>query len=678
MFGRSTTGGAVLIVPQAPTNTYGGYMRAQGGTYGDFQFEGAINIPLIDDKLILRVADFYQLRDGYSHTYANEFVENAQGTGFIMQPTLQRDTLTGLPLGSQTYNSINQNEVRATLLFRPTDKLTNTTVFTYHWDHNISSAGAGIATPFNGTYPLSPGFGTLFSSTDIRLGAPPTVAWAVINTTNYDITDDLSIKNIFGYINASGYPQNGVDADGYFSPGISLGVAPYASQNWQTTDEVQLHGSSFNHRLTWIVGGLVDYTREPTAQNQLNFNSPTYTQQGCDTTNPVVLSTFLLHNASCGILGVLTGNNFNSYGIFGSGTFKVTDQVDVTAGYRHSWNEIQELTGTSAALITAAGVYPTQAALCCTPGSYGSFTTQSPGDSYDFGVNYHPTNRLMVYGGYRHGFKHGGFNQSALNSGLQSFASETVDDFYVGAKTQFNFNGIAGRFNIEFYDDLYHNQQTSYLDQVPSGQLTTVTANVPKSTYRGFDVDLAVDPTSWLTITAGWSYLDAKINSWPDVSCAVVVCRSNFGAGPVVPPSNIDLSVNPAALASQNKVNASFRFHTDLGGDRGELALTPTVNMQSHFYATTTAVVFPQAEQLIFGNVNSLAHGGVIVPGVTTVDLRAEWNHVWGSRVSAALMVTNLTNKIYVTGNGGTIQFGGQDDAYAPPRMITFELSTKW
>jgi iron complex outermembrane receptor protein len=64
LFGRSTTGGTVLLVPQAPTDHFGGYLRLQGGTYNDFQAEGAINLPL-GDKAALRLAGFDWQRKGW-------------------------------------------------------------------------------------------------------------------------------------------------------------------------------------------------------------------------------------------------------------------------------------------------------------------------------------------------------------------------------------------------------------------------------------------------------------------------------------------------------------------------------------------------------------------------------------------------------------------------------------
>jgi hypothetical protein len=215
---------------------------------------------------------------------------------------------------------------------------------------------------------------------------------------------------------------------------------------------------------------------------------------------------------------------------------------------------------------------------------------------------------------------------------------------------------------------------------VATGQLTTVTVNVPKSLYRGFDVDFAADPLSWLSVEGGWSYLDAKNTSWPDQSCTVVVCHELFPPFATVPQAAQNLAANPSAYAARNKFNATVRFHMELPNDRGEIALAPTVSFQSHYYTNPTNVIFPQAQQLIFGNVNFSSVGAGLVPAWTLLDLRLEWNRIWGTQVNGALNVTNVTNKVYITGNGATAEVfnAGQDNAYGPPMMINFELSTKF
>src|SRR5260370_2276422 len=64
LFGRNTTGGAVLLVPQKPTSELGGYVE---GSVGDFDLrrgQGVLNIP-INDHLRVRLGIDHQGRAGY-------------------------------------------------------------------------------------------------------------------------------------------------------------------------------------------------------------------------------------------------------------------------------------------------------------------------------------------------------------------------------------------------------------------------------------------------------------------------------------------------------------------------------------------------------------------------------------------------------------------------------------
>src|SRR5471032_1038698 len=56
LFGQNTTGGAVLFEPMHPTNNYEGYVQMTLGNYNREGVEAAVNIPIIADKLLVRVA----------------------------------------------------------------------------------------------------------------------------------------------------------------------------------------------------------------------------------------------------------------------------------------------------------------------------------------------------------------------------------------------------------------------------------------------------------------------------------------------------------------------------------------------------------------------------------------------------------------------------------------------
>src|ERR1019366_9171192 len=55
LFGISTNGGAILFESKKPVNDFEGYIQAGGGNYGHVETEGVLNVPLVDEKLLLRV-----------------------------------------------------------------------------------------------------------------------------------------------------------------------------------------------------------------------------------------------------------------------------------------------------------------------------------------------------------------------------------------------------------------------------------------------------------------------------------------------------------------------------------------------------------------------------------------------------------------------------------------------
>ena len=635
LFGRSTTGGAVLIVPQAPTDRFEGYARAQGGNFGDVQLEGAINVP-INDKAALRVAAFDWQRDGYMHTVAG-----------ITDPS------SGKVLPAQTYANQDETELRATLLLNPTDNLENSTIATYHYDHTRSSGGAGLniigyGAP-NGLGAFqTPGYGTRTTYTDTNLTKPASKIWALINTTTYKITPQLTFKNILGYIDAAGYTNDASDSDGtpIGAVSINLDTPSRSRKNQQLTDEVQFQGHNFNDRLSWTAGGLLDQTREPGGASSINYAS--------------YVTNFGSTNST------FEQNTVNSESLFGSATYKVNSKLNVSAGYRHTWDDVQF------AQEQQAGGNPIMT------GPLTHYETKLEGDTYNIDADYHVTNQLMVYGGYRRGYKHGGFNESQTDPALASFRPETVDDFYLGEKFDTRIWEMPIRINVEGYDDLYHDMQQSYLS-FNGLQLTTVTTNVPETTFRGFDGDITAEPTPWLKVTGTYALIDAFITKWPDHTLAGYTG---------------DLKSNPVPYVSRNKYTLSARLHLQLANNQGELALTPSVNYQDRFYTSALTTQLPYAEEAAIGGLfcqgaplataiacgtfNTVAHGGGYVPGYATFDLRGEWNHILGSRFNGAITATNLTNKLYYTGNSSTLNIGVQADAYGPPRMITVELSTKF
>jgi iron complex outermembrane receptor protein len=65
LFGRNTPGGIIKFDSRKPQNEYEGYVRASYGNYNTRDVEGAVNLPVVDDVLAVRVSGLYQERDPY-------------------------------------------------------------------------------------------------------------------------------------------------------------------------------------------------------------------------------------------------------------------------------------------------------------------------------------------------------------------------------------------------------------------------------------------------------------------------------------------------------------------------------------------------------------------------------------------------------------------------------------
>ena len=684
LFGRSTTGGAILIQPAAPTNEWEGYGRVQLGNYNDLQVEGALNIPVVEDVLAIRLAGQHWKRDGYvsnsatlpqdvqtrlandpgyvsrltgfGSTYANGQVRDLFGRTIIDNGTII-SSVTGKPIRESTYYNKDTTDLRGTVRFSPGDRFENSTLVTYHRDRNIGGQVSGMLLVRNalgapvGTEPM-PGYGTYTPYISVSPEHPDSHALGIINTTRFEIADGINLRNIFGYISAKGYTNDPYDSDGTPSRTVDGGPAR-PRKGKQYTNELQLQGTTLNDRLDFTVGGLIDLLREPQDPNNLNQNS-TGQYYGPFSPDPVSPNAVIYQDRS-------QSANVTSRALYASGTLKITDQLSLSGGYRHTWDKVTAKQSISIGSLNQPFVFmdadPTL------PGFQQTITKQSKfqGNTYNASLDFKVNQEVLVYAGYRHGFKRGGFNASAFGRFPAAFGPENVDSFSAGAKTRFNLGDVRGHFNIEGFYDKYKGFQGLYLDiDAPTQTLVAVTTNVPKVRYAGFDADLGLNLSAGIDLNVSYSYLDAKILSFPDPTTSA--------------PNPPSLAGNEIPFAAKHQVQASVRFHGDAPGI-GEWALTPSLSYRSKYYTLLFNRMVTTAQAAATGPFNDIAFGGQTVPGVLTVDARAELNKIAGSNFDLAFGATNLLNKYYYTGATGTLSFGYQTYSVGAPRMVYGEVS---
>ena len=93
LYGRNATGGSVNIISTRPQNEFGINADALYGDYDWFQFRGALNVPLVKEKLAGRLSLVREKRDGYQQnvfpggTVSNDADALAWRLRFLWTPT---------------------------------------------------------------------------------------------------------------------------------------------------------------------------------------------------------------------------------------------------------------------------------------------------------------------------------------------------------------------------------------------------------------------------------------------------------------------------------------------------------------------------------------------------------------------------------------------------------------
>jgi iron complex outermembrane recepter protein len=114
----------VLFTTAPPTNKWEGYVDVKGGNYHLGSVEAALNVPIVDDKVLLRVAGYSEYHQGYQYDALHN----------LRHGDLQRDA------------------IRTSLIIKPADNFSNKLVVDY-----THSGGSNMSPVLY--YVLPPGVG---------------------------------------------------------------------------------------------------------------------------------------------------------------------------------------------------------------------------------------------------------------------------------------------------------------------------------------------------------------------------------------------------------------------------------------------------------------------------------------------------------------------------------------
>lgn len=469
---------------------------------------------------------FVQLRAGYEETAEETFGEavvsgplsNTLGGRLVLRASEQRGAYENLAPNVKYPNKEDYRELfgRLTLKWEPSDNLNArfklAIADTEGSDQGIQTRfgceGSGLPGPISGPVETckvdgkfvqgdpDPRYATISpffrseptGSTDMTLASLE---------VNYDLSDHLTLSSV------TGYSDLGIFDYYNLLPILpSIFVSGREQEEEQFSQEVRLT-SDFDSSLNFMLGVFAD-KRDLTVGRAMMLPAPPVFPAG---------SSILFEN-----------EHFiaaDSQSVFGELTWDITDTIELSGGARYT-EETKKLSGVGALTANGAGIIP--------PGDFNppvvgsgpfipspnkvSYTNLSP----EVTLAWRPSRDLTVFGGYREGFKSGGFNSSVTGSATlatvssdQSFNEEIGRGFEVGFKStplsNLRINGAAFSFD---YEDI---QLTTF--DLTGGGIATRVVNAAEATTEGFELDAAWQPTSieGLALTGSLAYTDARFTS---------------------------------------------------------------------------------------------------------------------------------------------------------------------
>ncbi len=679
LFGRNTTGGAVLFQPKKPSDQFGGYIDGQVGDFSMHEVQGAVNVPVLGDKLMIRAAGDWNRRDGFTRNLSDgSDLDNVSYDAFRVGVTAKpfagfenylafnylntHDHGTGAVLTGIAPESTLQGRYGAqvTALVYPyvwqgiVDTYTNDPYFlplpvaqgmadTYAPDAAAAEAQSQIHTIYTGmfqpTFAGQQALGVRKTTSTIPLFYKRHL-WSISDTAQYDITDNLRIRNIFGYL--SDKTQSAFDYDGSAAPLLEIPNPRTWEQNSrQITEEFQVSGENGDGMFNWIAGFYYEHDyRGGYAEVERDVFG------GGSGLGPF---------AALGSTEVdALSNGGNSLAAYGHVTFDASQWVEglsFTGGGRYTWDK------KIATALSCIQYAVTMDAPCPYPltGTSSVYTASFHAPTWDLGANYQASDDTLLYATWRRGYKSGGFNSGAagVNPDYLLFKPEFLTDIEVGTKNNWEILGVPGRTNFDLYYGWYQDVQKN--DIVGFGTVprppVVLTVNAAKATIKGLEFESTFIPDENFQITAFYSYTEASYDSF------LLPATLDYTGMTVTSVANH--KGDPFAYTPKHKLGFTGRFHLPVDGSYGQPYFSATWYWQSKVWFSDVSDEEPDAFQGDYGIVN----------------LRLDWNGVLGSDFDASAFLNNATNRTYKVGaNALEHEIGTNASIFGAPRMFGIEL----
>ncbi len=469
LFGRNTTGGALVLTTPEPNGEFGGKLTGRVAEYDTKEVFGFANIPLAGDQAAARISFKHAEHDGYGKSLYNDYELADMNSDYFrgvvkIDPDNEKWDVT---FSGDWYNRKGNGAIAA---------LTD-----------VDPAGpAGAFLGYN-QY-IADDFYANFTSTeqfeDIE-------AKGVSATVNYDL-GDVQLKSISAW--RSVFNNILTDVDGTPNPQIAGPVFELPSpplpvpgifiptgvefeqtndQDRQITQELQLFGSLGD--VKWIVGGFY-------------FN-----EHNTDITVSSTANTF----------GEIEND---SYAIYGQADYDLNDDLTFNAGLRYTWDSRALNLGLESPGGASCTLSQTDAPGVCLLSREVKYDYLS----YDLGLNYDITNSIFSYIKTSRATRAGGFNHRVI---APAYEPERVTNYEVGLKSQLFNNKVRANL-AAFYMDYDNVQRTAVI--VIGNAPTASTTNAAKAKVTGIEAELDFILTDYFSFGGSVGLLNPTYSEFMD------------------------------------------------------------------------------------------------------------------------------------------------------------------
>jgi iron complex outermembrane recepter protein len=575
LYGASSMSGTIRFLPKEPDlDKFEGYATGEGsGTShagGNYNFNGALNLPIIDGSLGLRLVGWKLYDSGYINQI--RVGEGVSGLAQTTPPSTQAVQAVGLVKG------VNDDDVgggRAILLYQPLERLKIELNYTTQTE---TSGGSSRYTPpgveaFNGG-PITPVLGCDLCNTDVTR-SPWSDNLTVFGST---ITYDTGAGTVTGTANEF----NRKTAFSFDSTPILVSYdVPVPAETFEprtrdvTSSELR-YASAFDSPVNFVAGVYREHDHQFLTVDVITTNGfglptgPFCDNNSCDAlTYPGTGTTFF---------GRTDERWITQYAGFGEVTWKINDAWQAVGGVRYFTESLQGVQVQTHPF----GGFPPGPTLVPLPDPNETFNKVT----WKANVSYKANEAFLAYGTVSTGFRSGGLN--AVSEPFEpipaAYKPDSLTNFEVGAKGR-----LAGGL-FDYQADVYFIRWTDIQVQETTADAAFVyQGNAGNAKVKGVEFELTARPVQYLSATFSGAYTDAYLSQ---------------GA------SAEQYSLNPTLGLSGDSIPDVPKFQLDLGlkyqqpiaaGWEGMLAADVTYRDAEDSYFSSNSFNIPLAPYTILG-----------------------------------------------------------------------------